>query len=354
LIAAALVRTVDERDTLSAAPSFSAARTQAAHDQDAPFWSVEYAGIRTSSADEVHAASAGDGSIEHAQAHQSTSRNAGEVRATSDIDATGEVHASDKLPVHHGEKKDKPLCVEPKAHPLPLVEIVESPQGRARPPSSHEGRGLWSNDPFSDEDVPLRGVLVHECFREIRSIEDLVAATVPDRARLNELVSRAAERAAIEKGLPVPLKMQLAAEQLLVQIAQGVGRAGSIAEALRAAPTDEVRNEFPFLREGLELETGGAVIAGRIDRLVLHRNGEGQVVRATIVDYKTGAVGASNDSLREKLVGYRAQMLSYCSAVEDLWSLPKGAAEAKLLFVDRAEVVEVTSLESEAERSGLG
>ena len=65
--------------------------------------------------------------------------------------------------------------------------------------------------------------------------------------------------------------------------------------------------------------------------------------RATILDYKTGAVGISDAVLESKLIGYRAQMRAYCAAVEELWSLPSGAAVAKLLFVDRDEVLEVTA-----------
>ena len=298
LIAVALARAVDAPDALSNAASFGTARAQAAHDQDGPFWSVEYAGVL-----------------------KPTTKD---VRATSEV--VGPIEGS---------------RVESMMPPLPLVEIVEQTQSRARPPSSHEVSGLWSDDPFSNEDIPLRGVLIHECFREIRSIEDLVGASAPDSARVDELVARAAERASIEKGAPVPLSMQQAATQLLLQFVQGVGHDGSIAESLRVAPTDEVRNEFPFLLEGSEAGSGGAVIAGRIDRLVLHRDTTGCVVRATILDYKTGAVGATDELLREKLIGYRAQMLSYCAAVEDLWSLSKGSAKAKLLFVDRGEVVEV-------------
>ncbi|MFO0000127.1 MAG: PD-(D/E)XK nuclease family protein, partial [bacterium] len=83
------------------------------------------------------------------------------------------------------------------------------------------------------------------------------------------------------------------------------------------------------------------VIAGRIDRLILHRDASGQVHSATILDYKTGAVGVSSSVFESKLLGYRAQMRAYCAAVEEIWSLPSGAASAKLLFVDRDEVVPV-------------
>ena len=310
LIATALARAVSDPDTLSGARPFGSARTAASPDQAMPFWSVEYEGVvRTEpvGAETVKAATASN------------------VAPDASTDAsTGS-----------------------------LIEIIPIPAGRARPPSSHDAAGLWSDDPFSNEDIPLRGVLVHESFREIRSIEDLTAVASPATPELTALVARAAERAAVEKGAPVPVPMQQATEQLLIRIAAGVGKPGSIAEALRAAPADDVRNEHPFLREiavadpsGIDM--GRAMTAGRIDRLVLHRDADGRIAAATILDYKTGAASASASQFEAKLACYRAQMRAYCAAVEELWSLPAGSAVARLLFVDRGEVVEVSAVASSA------
>jgi ATP-dependent exoDNAse (exonuclease V) beta subunit len=334
LIASALARSVSVPDALSKAPPFAPARAQAAHDQEAPFWSVEYEGEaadRTSSPERVASTS-------------SAADAASNARSVASVTGSGAMAGADAVATNaNTSNTSNTSTAEPDegSSASPLVEIVEQPRGRARPPSSHETVGLWSDDPFSNEDIPLRGVLVHECFREVRSIEDLVAAAAPDPTRLSELVLRAAERAAIEKGAPVPIQMRQDAERLLAQIVRDVGGNGSIAEALRASATDDVRNEHPFLREDSEAGAAGAIIAGRIDRLVLHRDAGGRIMGATIVDYKTGAVGASEERLEAKLVGYRAQMRAYCAAVEELWSLPQGSASAKLLFVDRGEVVEV-------------
>ena len=297
LIAAALQRTVDTQDALAGAPPFAETRTNAAHDQSDPFWSVSY---------ELD-------SREHA--------------------TTASKHSTDM----------KTAAPTPPREEAPLVEIVATSGGRARPPSSHDAIALWSDDPFTNPDIPIRGVLVHECFREFRSIEDIAAAASSTPPQLAEFIARAAERAAVEKGVPVPASMVTEATQLLLRIVQGVGRSGSIAEALRASPSDEVRNEHPFLREIAVDNAPSVVTAGRIDRLVLHRDASGKVHRATILDYKTGAVGISDAVLESKLIGYRAQMRAYCAAVEELWSLPSGAAVAKLLFVDRDEVLEVTA-----------
>ena len=222
----------------------------------------------------------------------------------------------------------------------PLVETIARPVGRAKPPSSHDAPSLWAFDPFGDDDIALRGVLVHECFREIESLATLahaVAAGAASDASLASLVDRAATRTAIEKATPVPKALRSEAADMLVRIARGAGVAGSIAERLRLAPHDLVRNEFPFLRE----MPGGGVVSGRIDRLVLHADESGRVAGATILDHKTGAKGRSREQLERTLVGYFAQMHAYCAAVEELWSLPAGAARAALLFVDRDEVIEV-------------
>ncbi|MCE2884312.1 MAG: UvrD-helicase domain-containing protein [Planctomycetaceae bacterium] len=319
LIAAALARAVSVPDTLSGARPFGSARAEARHDQAAPFWTVEYEGAAKP---ETTAAGTGEARVQ-VVAETPTAGAASDVAPDADIDV----------------------------HRESLVELIPVPAGRARPPSSHDAAGLWSDDPFSNEDIPLRGVLVHECFREIRSIEDLAVVAAPATPELIALVARAAERAAVEKGAPVPAPMRRDAEQLLARIAAGVGKPGSIAEALRAAPSDDVCNEHPFLR-GIAIadpsgsNAGIAVTAGRIDRLVLHRDADGRITGATILDYKTGAASASASQLGAKLAGYRAQMRAYCAAFEELWSLPSGSAAAKLLFVDRGEVVEVAAVVS--------
>lgn len=311
LLAHALKRTEGTQDSLSEATSFAAALACASPSNAEPFWSVTY----------------------RAKPHDSRDSH----RATS--------HATSHVP--QSTMQPTPAACSLSASETPLVEIVATGGGgRARPPSSHERASLWSDDPFTNADIPIRGVLVHECFREFRSIEDLAAAVQSNPPSLAAFIARAAERAAIEKGVPVPPSMMADAEQLLTRIVQGLGQKGSIAEALRAAPSDEVRNEYPFLREvvvGDEVGTDAPslVTAGRIDRLILHRDATGKIHSATILDYKTGAREASESVLESKLLGYRAQMRAYCASVEELWSLPSGAATAKLLFVDRDEVVSV-------------
>ena len=248
----------------------------------------------------------------------------------------------------------------------PLVNFIGRPRARVAAPSTHAAPSLWAFDPFGDDDTALRGVLVHECFREVRDIADLVAAHVAahvDGHTIDRLLSRAARRSAIEKGCPLPPAMVEEVRALLCRIVAGVGVSGSIAEALRVSGSDVVHTELPYVRE---LPDGG-LGNGRIDRLVLHTQvgnsgvsrpeglDEGaphrehgsaasipaRFVGATIIDFKTGAKAATPDALRDTIVNYTEQMHAYCAAIEDLWVLAPGTVGARLLFVDRGEVVDI-------------
>ncbi|MEY5061812.1 MAG: ATP-dependent helicase/nuclease subunit, partial [Planctomycetota bacterium] len=206
--------------------------------------------------------------------------------------------------------------------PLP-VEIVRHRAARAAAPSMHADDALspWRFDPFRDDNIALRGVLVHECFREVETARDL--ATAEQRAAL---VARAAIRASVEKGEPVPQEVIDGVLTLLERVALGVtGR------ALRGGGDVRVRTELPFVRE-----TPGGLVHGRIDRLELDVR-DGKVVGATIIDFKTGATGASASDLAEIKRGYFEQLDGYAEAVEEMFGVPKSAISRVLLFVDRDE-----------------
>ena len=213
-----------------------------------------------------------------------------------------------------------------------LIEIIPRQRQRASAPSTHEARSLWSSSPFGNSDIALRGVFVHECFREVKSMDEFLEPT-----RFDGLLERAAQRTAVEKGAPIDAKDTADVRGLLTRLAQRSTEKGSCAHALMLAPNDRVHTELPFVR----LLPSGGMTSGRIDRLVLHCDGSGAVKGATIVDYKTGAVGRSAESLAETISNYSEQMHAYCAAVEDMWKLDPASVRATLLFVDRDEVVRV-------------
>ena len=277
--------------------------------------------------------------------------------------------------VEHARAADSPATKSQRE--TPLVEIVGSASGgrggRTASPSTHETpvnvqgnqaqrsasksttAPLWALDPFSDDDIAVRGVLVHECFREVRSMEDLVGGDEPcasdveaaraandtraRRGKLNhaQLIQRAATRASIEKMQPISADQRQNVAALLAHIVSVAHEPNSIAQALRVGDEDEVLNEFPYV----VAHSDGALVHGRIDRLVLEKR-EGVVIGAVVLDYKTGAKNQQGAQFEQKVAGYREQLFAYCDAVAQLWRVPRENVRATLLFVDRGEVVELT------------
>jgi ATP-dependent helicase/nuclease subunit A len=204
-----------------------------------------------------------------------------------------------------------------------LVEVVTAPGRAVPPPSMHESQ-LWQFNPFKNDDVALRGVLVHECFREVRTAADLSSAEA--RARI---VAAAARRASVEKGEPVRESLQDEAVALLERVA-----GGAVGRELCGGGAIHVRTELPFVHE-----TADGLVHGRIDRLELEIR-DGKVVAATIIDFKTGAKYSKPVDLDNKKQGYLEQLDGYAVAVSAMFGIEQAAIRRKLLFVDRDEVVE--------------
>jgi ATP-dependent exoDNAse (exonuclease V) beta subunit len=300
LIRAALARASGAADRLAGAPSIAHEYQRARVRPSEPFWTCEYVG---------------------------------EVRTPKEAAADSPRAADPPRAADSPRAADRPSAAEiaEADSPRPLVEIKPRAGGRAASPSSHAPRGLWALDPFTNDDIALRGVLVHECFREVHSIEDLVDASA--RAAI---IERARRRAAAEKREPISDELAHEVEVMLARIASDRGRPGTIARALdldAAGNTVRVYNELAFTRE-----VNGAIVNGRIDRLVLLLR-DGVPIGATIIDYKTGAADASSENLAEKVSVYREQLAAYGDAVAEMFTIPRGAVQLELLFVDRGEVV---------------
>jgi ATP-dependent exoDNAse (exonuclease V) beta subunit len=228
-----------------------------------------------------------------------------------------------------------PSALNPRApNPRPLITIVARGGGHAPSPSTHAPASSWAIDPFAaDGDgrdssgaiIALRGVLMHECFREVLSLDAI------DSAQKREaILGPAALRASIEKGQLISTKLIDEARAVLERCATG-----PIAQALRPTAGVRVRTELPFVRE-----TAEGLVHGRIDRLELTER-DGVVVAATIVDFKTGAVGADQRAMREKIAPYAQQLSAYADAVAEMYGIDRAKIDLRLLFVDRGEVVEV-------------
>lgn len=297
LIRTALVRASGAADRLAGAPSIAQKYQEARVHSSEPFWMCEYAG---------------------------------EVRASKE--AVPDAPASPDAPPPTESASGAGKAALESARPL--VEIKPRAGGRAAPPSSHASRGLWALDPFTNDDIALRGVFVHECFREVRSIEDLV-----DAASRAAIIERARRRAAAEKGEPISDSVAEGVAAMLERIASRRGKPGSIAESLEVhgdASSSRVLAELGFVRE-----VNGALVNGRIDRLVLSLR-DGVPIGATIIDFKTGAEHVTREQLSEKIDAYREQLSAYGDAVAEMFTIPREIIRLELLFVDRGEVVGLT------------
>jgi ATP-dependent exoDNAse (exonuclease V) beta subunit len=307
----------------------------AAADVDAatpvPFWKVEYEGFALGDPGQEDS---DDGVHEAGRSASDAKRPLAEAAPPELVRSPR--HAGDG---HRGFSDASSPVAGPRSIATgPLVEVVpRAGGGGVRAPSDQaaaKGRlSPWALSPFGDDDIAVRGVLVHEVFREVDSIERLT-----DPVSRTAILARARRRTQVEKGQCVPDSVVAEVESMLVRLLAGVGRDGSVAEALRLRSDgnhrEEARTEVPFVVEA----EGGVLVRGRIDRLVLVKQAH-QLAGARIVDFKTGATGAGPDALAKKIEGYRAQLASYGDAVARLWSIPRASVSETLLFVDRGEVV---------------
>jgi RecB family exonuclease len=74
------------------------------------------------------------------------------------------------------------------------------------------------------------------------------------------------------------------------------------------------------------------MLRGRIDRLVLGRDGSGAVIRAAILDFKTGHADSKSER-QTATEWYQPQLDRYAEGVAAIYQLPLEAIESRLLFV---------------------
>ena len=139
-------------------------------------------------------------------------------------------------------------------------------------------------------------------------------------------MERAFAEAAIQLGRPVTDAQQSQLRERFDQALDGpVGQA--LCRAAHASWGDltlDVLPEHPLLAT---LEDG--VIRGRIDRLVLGRDAKGHVVKASILDYKSG--GVSDPEALEAIYG--DQMHRYAQGVAAAWGLSVEDIDTQLIHV---------------------
>lgn len=334
------------------AGDFTEAREDAVPGNEDPFWSVTFAGICASSDSAPQPMEGASKTV--AAANVATTLAMGRTaEPLFTVQANDAGHAAIKSKVEletrsvvsrEPERETSAGAISESGRSEDKIAAQtssEPPDGAsARPPSEHRASSPWAQDPFGDDDIAVRGVLVHEFFRHVRDIEELVgdpSAIAAEGARLRAAMLRTA----VEKATPIGRAIATDVASMLQCLMAGVGRVDSVAEALRVGASDEVRTEVPFVRAVHSdiPSRRAALVHGRIDRLVLSHDSQGRVTHATVLDFKTGAVHTPSDAFAAKVSLYRAQLEAYREAVCELWRLPPHAVVIKLLFVDRDEVV---------------
>ncbi|MCG8401710.1 MAG: PD-(D/E)XK nuclease family protein, partial [Firmicutes bacterium] len=85
-------------------------------------------------------------------------------------------------------------------------------------------------------------------------------------------------------------------------------------------------------------------LSGTMDRVAIHRNAEGNVQSAVVIDFKTD--GVNETTMDETIARYAPQMRTYRAALTSMLSLPPDRIAVRLLFVGQGMAVQVQSDET--------
>ena len=216
----------------------------------------------------------------------------------------------------------------------PVVERVVRPSARSGPaPSSHERLGSGGvpsfEAEFSGTDDGARGSLAHAWFEHV----EWLAATGIDPASEPQVL----RAVAVEIGRPIDSTLGASVRALVMAAAQGPLGACMRPDRYASWGCDAltVRSEMPFV-----VQVDGRIQHGRMDRVVLGIR-DGRVVRAEVVDWKTGARDLQGAAFNDRIAPYRLQMNGYRQALATMFGIAPDAVSAVLAFVDRGEIREV-------------
>ena len=201
---------------------------------------------------------------------------------------------------------------------------------RRRSPSSLNDAGridlssIVAPRPAAGAEAAGVGSAVHRWFERIGWLERGAdpAREFSDAGLIAEArvvgVSEATARSAIERfraALAAP-----AIRELLDRVA--------VARAMNTDPDAlELRTELPFAVR----DDGAELLVGRIDRLVVARDGAGAAKSAWVIDFKTDAVGPGEVDARAESLG--PQVGAYRRAVGRLFGLPPECVRGTLAFL---------------------
>ena len=229
---------------------------------------------------------------------------------------------------------DAPVAPPPARDVGPIDWLARPGMRAARPPSAHGGPAGAAPSLAAEYEGAAdgsRGSLAHAWMERIEWL-------APGGSVDPSIESEVLRAVAVEIGRPVDRSMADEVRGMVVAACRG-----AVGDALRVdrcaswgCDTLLVHSELPYVAE-----IDGRIQRGRIDRLVLGYRG-GRVVRAEVLDHKTGATGVAGDALEARIAPYRAQMAGYRRVVASMFGIEPSAVSTVLLMLDRGEVIDVT------------
>jgi ATP-dependent helicase/nuclease subunit A len=217
----------------------------------------------------------------------------------------------------------EPREEQPEPAPAPSLEL--RPGGAFRPlptrsPSAAEGgqrrtvaewlRGV-------DEGAVALGTCVHALLEGVEWGDSLDLARLGDAARAGQ---GSTGQAILETAL------ELLDEAL-------------VAPELRSLLTRPDDNAELWRERRFAVELEGELWSGTFDRVVLHRDGEGALTHAEVVDWKTDRV--SEDGLLERAEHYRPQLEAYGRVLAAMTGVPAERIALRLAFLRAGRVVDL-------------
>jgi len=202
------------------------------------------------------------------------------------------------------------------AAPLP-VELAMAARGLTAASASAEedhGRSFADDLAIGHSDARDRGKALHVLFEQVSWIDAFFA----DDPLLAATVRRV-----------VPRRSVSWISDRVSDFRRAIAKPGIRAALSMPTPRDatvELHRELPFARM-----VNGRVQSGFIDRLVLHRDADGQLSHADLIDFKTDEIEPVEVQTRR--AAYRSQLETYRAAVSEMFGLSADNVRMTLLFV---------------------
>ncbi len=185
-----------------------------------------------------------------------------------------------------------------------------------------------------------RGSVLHAWFELVEWLDDGEPDDDALRAAAGPLVSRGLDVSDLIGQFRRALSRPAVRASLTRATYEEPPRAGAAARIHASPklrqPEWEVSRECPFA-----LREGDALLSGKMDRLVVLRDG-GRAVGADVLDFKTDAVQANDPAaLEARVEWYRPQLEAYCRAAAAFLELESQQVSARLVFTEPGIVVSV-------------